>query len=214
VRRITGTPVLVREFPYFPAAAELPSLDVSVERSIAFSRCLKLSRYFVADRRKEASFMKRVRYLVGLTGLAPIAAGGLMLPATAHAATTDQTPRASVKTVRLPVATPDTGCTGHTPAGNESPGGFVSELFYYNNSGCIGDVIETLFVITSSPIFSMNIYHDHNRVGHQTYQHQVGSGYRSHTFYVHKRFSTPVQVCVKAISSHGVEYGATCKSVA
>jgi hypothetical protein len=162
--------------------------------------------------------VKRVRYLAGLTGLAPVAVG-LIAPAAAHAATATQASPATAKTVRLPAASPATGCTGHTEASNVNNG--ANLRFWYNAaSGCIGDVNEIIYIPTgpispgmASISWSMNIYHDHNLVGHQYYHSGGYKGFRSHTFYVHKRFSTPVQVCVKAFSSFGHEFGGVCKSV-
>lgn len=154
--------------------------------------------------------MKRVRYLAGLVGLVP--AAGLAAPAAAYASTTPAHITASLaKTVRLAAISPDV-CYGHTSAGAAAYR--IAEEFWYNTSGCIGTVVEYVYV--SSPAvattFSLNIYHSHQRVGHQSYN--AGSlpvGDRSHAFYVHKRFTTPVQVCVSAWDV--ISLGPACTTV-
>lgn len=155
--------------------------------------------------------MKRVR-VAGLVGLAPVAVA-FIAPATAHAA--PATTRTLIKTVKLPATAAK--CSGHTPAAAYSAKDYVSEQFWYDsNSGCIGTVIEGADppFLSSSITYSMNIYHNHNRVGHQSsFVPQTSPGRHHHAFYVHKRFSTPTQVCVKAFNAAGSEFGAVCTTV-
>jgi hypothetical protein len=149
--------------------------------------------------------MKRVRYLAGLIGLAP--AAGLAIPAVAHAATTPAHLVSSLgKTIRVPAISPDV-CYGHASAAASAPR--IAEAFFYNSSGCIGNVVEHVSNPSDYSLsWEMNIYHSHHMVGHQAW---FGRG-ESHTFYVHKRFTTPVQVCVKAFS-FGTQIGPACTTV-
>jgi hypothetical protein len=96
--------------------------------------------------------MKRVRYLAGLVGLAPVAVG-LLAPAGAHAATaTPRLPRTSAKTVRLPdsrVVHPDTGCAGsiyRKIPRNDNISGWFWYAVLPDNYVCIGTVDEKLYL--------------------------------------------------------------------
>ena len=95
--------------------------------------------------------MKKVRYLAGLAGIAPVAAG-FLAPAAAHATATAQTPRVNnaAKTVSLhpAKATTATGCTG-SQFQPISRNGDVAGGFWYTDHGndaCVGTVFVSVYV--------------------------------------------------------------------
>jgi hypothetical protein len=162
--------------------------------------------------------MKKVRYLAGIVGIAP-AVAGFIAPAAAHAATMTPTGDTRAKMVSLDATKPAaTGCTGHTQVTAKNKRGTIKEK-YWHTGGCVGDVDESLHLVnmqggTLCVNYIMNIYAHGKHAGGQNWDHCfTTSGWHEHTFFVHKRFATPVEVCVKASASNGVAWSPACKTV-
>jgi hypothetical protein len=101
--------------------------------------------------------MKRVRYVIGAAGLAPVALTGAVLP-TAHAVAAPRAASQAAKTVSLHHAgavTPDAGCTGKTEVQMKHVGDLKGHFWYTNQavevSGtflpgvCIGTIVASMY---------------------------------------------------------------------
>jgi hypothetical protein len=167
--------------------------------------------------------VKKVRYLAGIAGLAP-AAAGMLLPATAnaatnaaahtagHAAAAHQPARsaAGTKTVSLrPGAVPAAGCGGKDGANEfaSSNGGTqVSEIFWYTPDGgltCIGTVlIDVEYAKPGCKTWNVHINGAIRASRKICASSPVGDGYGgAGSVGIHTYYSNPVQVCVGAANT-------------
>jgi hypothetical protein len=175
--------------------------------------------------------VKKVKYAVGLLGMAP--ALGLMTPALA-ATTGSHAPEAKLANSKAKVAkkkvslahavTPDVTCTGGTST-HVTNGQAYLKFFYTDHSPastCIGTVKATLDYSHQDSTGWIHIY-DHSNGGKKrtAYSHSWNTGSNYGRFAVstgvHKPFGySPIQVCIKRINNNSPEhftYSVTCKSV-
>jgi hypothetical protein len=101
--------------------------------------------------------MKRVRYVIGAAGLAPVALTGAVLP-TAHAVAAPQAASQAAKTVSLHHAgavTPDASCTGKTEVNLKQTGNIKAHFWYtydaveqggvFQPGTCIGTIVASMY---------------------------------------------------------------------